>query len=726
MTGHRTVFSLCGMCATHCPIQVEVEDGRVVWLQGNPNDKAMGASLCARGAAGLSLEYDDERPQYPMIRTGARGSGEWRRASWDEALDYVADGLKRIIAKHGAKAVALSDRGGHFTDLTKSFVQAIGSPNYVNHDTSCASNAHHAALSLFGRGRAGFAYDLKNTRHVVLYGRNIIESLQVKEAKDFMSAIGRGAKCTYIDPRVTFTACKATRYWQIKPNADYALNLAILHQVLAEQFYDKKFVARWVSGMDYLADAVREYTPEWQQAHTGIPAEEVRAFVREIAADAPRVIFHGGWMTARHSQSFYVSRTAYLLNALMGSIETPGGLIFAKEPEDIGRSGLRKLSSGLPKVTEKRADGAGWRYPAIDTGTGLVHRMLAAMESGDPYQLGAYIVYRHDPLTSVPDPEAVKRALDKLDLLVAVDVNYSETAWYSDVILPEATYLERANILASAPGPRPSLLMRDQAVAPRFDSRPAWWIFRELARRLGVSGFLDFETIEDLWAYQLQGTGVSVDELRSRGVLALTDRPVFDDRENGLKFKTPSGKVEIASERLRKAGVESLPPYRPAAALAADEFRLLFGRTAVHTHGQTMNNPLLHELRSENPLWIHPERAAALGISDGDTVEISRGAVTARAKVQVTPMIHPEAAFLLHGFGRSVPKQSRANNNGVADQRLQTEMMDAFDSAGGGSAMTETTVRIHPSKAIAGSPETPERPTGAAPQMNSTVVAGGR
>ncbi len=425
-----------------------------------------------------------------------------------------------------------------------------------------------------------------------------VESLQVKEVKDFMAALGKGAKCTYIDPRVTLTACKATRYWQIRPNTDYALNLAILHQVLADQLYDKKFVARWVSGMDYLADAVRECTPEWQEQHTGIPADEVRAFVNEIAADAPRVIFHGGWMTARHRQSFYVSRTASLLNVLMGAIETPGGVILAKQPQDIGRPGLKSLSANMPKVTEKRADGAGWRYPAIDAGAGLVHRMLAAMESGDPYRVGAYIVYRHDPLVSVPDTEAVKRTLDKLDLLVSIDVNYSETAWHSDVLLPETTYLERGNIIATAAGAKPSFLMRDQALAARFDTRPAWWIFRELARRLGVGQYFNFEKIEDIWAYQLEGTGVSIDQLRAKGTVSLTDKPVFFDRDEGLKFKTPSGKIEILSERLAKAGLESLAPYQPPAPVKDDEFRLLFGRTAVHTHGQTMNNPLLHELRS--------------------------------------------------------------------------------------------------------------------------------
>ncbi len=652
--GRRTVFSLCGMCAVRCPIQVEVEDGRVVWIQGNANDKGIGTSLCAKGSAGLSLEYDDERPQYPLIRSGQRGAGHWRRASWDEALDYVANGLKEVMHQYGPKGVALSDRGGMFNDLTKSFVRALGSPNYFDHDCTCGRNAHHATRSLFGFGRTDIAYDIKNTKHIVLYGRNLIESLQVKEAKEFIEALSKGAKCTYIDPRGSLTATKASRFWQIRPGTDYALNLAIIHLVLQQDLYDHDFVSKWVNGLQELSEFVADKTPEWQEQYTGIPAREVRLLVREIAQDAPRIIFHAGWMTARYNQSFFTSRTAHILNVLFGAIEVPGGLILSKGPGDVGARGLNRLTDRIPPVEERRVDGCNWKFKHFDPGSGLLHLLFEAMNTGEPYPVGAYIAYRHDPLTSMPDPDAVKQAMDKLKLLVSVDVNYSEMSWFSDVILPESTYLERANILAEKKGPKPCFLMRDQAVAPRFDSRPAWWIFGELAKRLNIGQWFDFESIEEIWNYQLEGTGVTVAQVRDKGMYSLSDRPVLWDRDNELKFKTPSGKIEFVSTLLDEAGVPSLAQFAPPSEKSNQNFRLLFGRTAIQAHGQSMNNPLLSELLVDNPAWIHPDRAKGLGIEDGDAVEISNQGHMVTTRAMVTPWIHPEAVFMLHGFGRIV------------------------------------------------------------------------
>jgi thiosulfate reductase/polysulfide reductase chain A len=685
---------MCGMCATRCPIQVEVRDGRPTWLQGNPNDKAMGLSLCAKGAAGLAFEYDDERPQTPLIRSGPRGSGKWREASWEEALDYIAEKLKEVIEQHGGQGVVLSDRGGPFNDLTKSFLKALGSPNYFNHDCTCGRNAHHAAQTLFGWGRKGAALDIKNTRHIILYGRNIIESLQVKEAKEFMGAMAAGAHCTYIDPRATLTATKATRFWQIRPNTEYALNLAIIHEVLGQGLYDKAFVEKWFTGLEELRTFVAPYTPKWAEEQTGIAAQEILDFVRELAADAPKVIFHPGWMVARHHQSFYTSRTAFILNALMGAIETPGGLIVAKAAKDAGAKGLNSLSSKMPKPEAKRVDGVGWKHKHWDAGPGLLQLLYPALETGDPYQVGAYIVYRHDPLTSLPDPQAQIKAFSKLKLLVSIDVNYSETGWFSDVILPEATYLERASLIGEKKGPKPGLTVRDQAMAPRLDSRPLWWIVKQLLDRLGKGDLFPFESMEDIWAHQLEGTGIDLDKLRSKGVLSLADKPIMWDRENGIKFKTASGKVEIISPKLTEMGLPSLAPYEAPPELGEGEFRLVFGRAAVHNHGHTMNNPLLHELLSSNSLWIAPGPAKKLGVADGDIIEVSAGGYSARGPAKVTPWIHPEAVFMLHGFGRSVPKQTRAFGQGMADQRLMVGLLNSYDPAGGGLNLTECVVSV--------------------------------
>jgi thiosulfate reductase/polysulfide reductase chain A len=685
---------MCGMCAVRCPIQVDVEDGRIVWIQGNPHDKGMGTSLCAKGSAGLALEYDNERPHRPLIRTGPRGSGQWREADWEEALDYVAGKLREVINEYGGRGVVLSDRGGPFTDLTKSFVKALGSPNYFDHDCSCARNTHHAAKSVFGYGRTDMVYDIKNTKHLVLYGRNMLESLQVKEAKEFIEALGKGTKCTYIDVRATVTAAKATRFWQVRPNTEYALNLAMIHQVLKENLYDAAFLARWAIGLEALQEQVREKTPEWAETQTGIPAEEIRTFVREIAADAPRVIFHGGWMTARHGQSFYTSRTAYILNALFGAFETPGGLIIAKGAKDAGQKGIKKLVDRIPNVTEKRIDGVGWKYKHFDSGSGLLHLLFPALESGDPYPAGAYIAYRHDPLSALPDPEAQIKAFEKLKLLVSIDVNYSETGWYADVILPEATYLERANILTAKSGQNPSIAMRDQAVAPRLDSRPAWWIFKELARRLDLGEVFNFETIEDIWRYQLEDTGITIEQLRKKGQVSLSDKPILRDRENGLVFPTSSGKIELDSALLKECGFPNLAEFQPPPKLAPGHFRLFFGRMAAHNHAHTMNNPLLHEILPENTLWIHPQAAKQIGVGEGDRVVVENEGYQTVGAVTITALIDPEAVFMYHGFGRTIPLQTRAYKRGMADQRLQKGFLTRFDPVGGANTLTETVVKV--------------------------------
>ena len=692
----KSVFSICGMCTVRCPIRVEVEDGVVKWIEGNPHDPGMAGRLCAKGSAGIAMEYDYERPQYPMIRKGKRGAGEWQRATWDEALDYITDRLKTIIKKYGGKAVALSDRGGPFRDIHRSFLRAIGSPNYLNHDCTCGRNVQHASISLFGFGRTTLNYDYNQCKHLVLYGRNVLESLRVKAANTIMELLDRGGKITYIDVRASGTAMKATRFWMVRPGTDYALNLGIIHTVLRDKLYDAEFVNKWVVGLKELESFVAPYTPEWAAKETGVPSEEIVEFAHDVARDRPSVIFHPGWMTARYLDSFYSSRTAYILNVLMGSIEAPGGLFFQKGPGDVGGKGLRSLLETIPKPKDKRVDGCGWKYKHFESGPGLLHLLYPAILSRDPYPVKAYIVFRHDPLLALPDAEEQKKALDKLDLLVAIDSNYSETGWYADVLLPSATYLEKSSVLATGKGLKPQFRMRKKAIEPRNEAKPDWEIFRLLAERLGVGKYFKFKDIEEFWKWQLQGTGVTITKLEKKGFVSLTDKPIWWDRMKDLKFKTPSKKIEFVSSLLEKNKIPSFAPYKRPKKPKKGFYRLAFGRSPVHTHGRTINNPVLHEIMPENTLWMNAAEAKKLGISNNDLVEVTSSdrSHSGTIRAYVTEFIHPEVVFMVHGFGRKVPWQTRGYNKGLGDYRFETGLLNVFDPVGGANALLECYVKV--------------------------------
>ncbi len=691
----ESVYSICGMCAVRCPVRVEVENGKVTWIEGNSNDAGMGTAICAKASASIPFQYDDQRPQSPMIRDGARGSGKWKNVSWDEAYDYITEKLKAITVEHGAKSILLTDRGGPFADLRKAFMKAVGSPNYINHDCTCGRNANHACKATFGMGRTGFAYDLKNAKHIVLFGRNIIESFKVKEVRSFMKAVKNGAHVTYVDPRVTNTAGKATRYWQNKPGTDYALLLGITNYIVNNKLYDEKFVAKWCLGLKELKKFLKPYTPEWAEKETGISADEIKAFCQEVNNDRPKVIFHIGWLYSRYKDSFYSSRMLNILNGLMGNVEQAGGLIYPKTPKQAGSSGLKSLGADIPAVDEARCDSCDTTWSHYDSGAGMLQLAYEAIDTGKPYPVKAYIVHRHNPLIAMPDPKEQKRILDKLDLLVSVDVNYSETSWYADVILPESTFLERDSMLRTEKGPKPGFGMRKKCVEPLYDSKPGWQIYVDLAKRLGKGEYFPYKNIEDIWNYQLQDTDVTIEDFSAKGFAKLCDEPIGLSPDN-IKFGTASGKIEFVNETWEKKGIPSFKPYESPEGPPEGSYRLLFGRKGYQTHGQSNNNPVLSQLLGSNKLWIHTDEAKKLGISSGDTVTVSNENTKGTIEAQVTDFIHPEAVFMLHGFGTDVPAQKRAFGKGLADNSFMTGKLKNWDHAGGGLTMNECFVTVKP------------------------------
>ncbi len=692
----ESVYSLCFMCSIRCPIRVEVKDGQVTWVEGNPHVAGMEGSLCPRGAAGIRTLYDDQRVQSPMIRVGERGAGHWRKATWDEALDMVGNKLKEVIDQHGGHSVVLGERTQLATHVSKTFLKAIKSPNHFTHDALCKGSVNTACRSLFGLTDGQIGAHYKKTKNIVLYGRNIFEAVSVKEVNNLMHALENGAKMTYIDPRVTVTATKAHRYWMIRPGTDLALNYALIHVVLKERLYDAAFVDRWVHGLTELQEFVNDYTPAWAEKETGIPADSIVELAREVSRDKPNVIYHYGYRGASHQNEIYFRRSILILNALMGSIEVPGGLFVKKGPGEESGKAARKLveQKGFPKIDKPRFDKVGTKELPLPDGSHGVPQMLPqAILQEDPYPLKALIAYRFDPLMSIPDRALTKKALDALDLIVAIDINYSDIAWYADVILPESTYLERSDCIQQANGLKPQMFFRKQAVEPRYDTRDGAMILKQIAERLGTGKFFPYENMDELVQWQLKGTGFKMEDFEKKGFVAYGKKQIFWDRKDGLKFKTPTGKIEFKSSLLEDAGFDSFPPYEPVASPPEGQFRLVVGRIVLHTHVSTQNNPYLNDLCGENLLWINDDKAAAMGIDDGDMVKIASSVGDGEMKAKVTDLIHPETVFMLHGFGHEAKAAQRSYNKGVADSHLQANLMD---KVGGSPALHDTFVSVQP------------------------------
>lgn len=687
----EVVYSNCGMCSVRCPIEVSLKDGQVDKIKGNPHDAGMEGKICPRGAAGKAFIDDEERPQYPMIREGKRGEGKWRRVSWDEALDYTAEKLKAAIDEYGPESVLWSDRGGPFPDLHKAFVKGIGSPNYCNHDVSCARNVLHAAKSTMGLGRKAVSYDFKNCKHAVFQTRNILEAVNVKEKNSVLAGKKAGMKMTVIDVRATKTSAKADDLLLVRPGSDYALNLAVIHTLLVNEWYDKKFADMHIKDLDVLKEFTAKHTPEWAEGETGVPAASIVKLAEDLKEAAPSVIWHPGWMTARYLDSFYVSRTAYLINALCGSIGAKGGLPMTNKAGDVGRKGLQSIAGLYPKPEAKRADGAGWKLKHIDPGPGLVNKAYDAAESGDPYPLKAYICFRHDPLHAMPDPEAIKKQWEAFDFIVSITWSWCDTAWNADVFLPMSPYLERESIIAHKGGLKPHFFRRSRAVEPRYETKADWEIICGLAKRLGLDK-MAFESIEDLWNFQLEGTGVAIEDFDATGQVWLADKPLYREMED-LKFKTTSGKIEVINPIWEDMGIPSLAEYKAPQAPPEGRFRLTFGRCITHTQGHTVNNTMLNKMMPINPCWIHTDKAAALGIADGDPVLVGNQGYEAETVANVTDDIHPECVFMVHGFGHKLPPETRSAQ-GVADQELMVGGLGKEDPGGGGLALQEHFVTV--------------------------------
>jgi len=306
----------------------------------------------------------------------------------------------------------------------------------------------------------------------------------------------------------------------------------------------------------------------------------------------------------------------------------------------------------------------------------------------------AWLVYATNLIQALPNEAETIEAIQKLDLLVVVDVIGSEIAGWADVVLPESTYLERYDDLNVELFREPFVALRQPVVEAPDDQKPNWWIARELAVKLGLEDYYPWKTIEEYLDHRLRKAGLSLDLLKAKGLVRGPRQPVYYAEGVVPAFYTPSRKIEFYSTQLKDAGFDPVPKYTRPEAGPPGSFRLLYGRSPVHSFSRTQTNPVLHEMMAENVVWLNPSPAKRLGLKTGDYVRLTNqdGVVSHRVKLRVTEAIRPDAVYMVHGFGHTAKGLRRALGKGASDAQLVTRYKT--DPLMGGTGMSVNFVSL--------------------------------
>jgi len=688
----QKIPTICEMCFWRCGVLASVSQGKVVRVEGNPDHPLTEGRLCARGNAGTHLLYDPDRLKYPLLRTGKRGEGQFKRASWDEALDFLALKLDAIRKEHGPEAVAFFPHGIG-SRFFGTLLRAYGTPNSAEPSFAQCRGPRDVGYSLtFGQGLGSpEPVDLEEAKLIVLIGSHLGENVFTSQITSFATGLSRGAKLIAVDPRFSTAAAKADWWLPIRPGTDIALLLAWMNVLITERRYDQPYLAKYAEGFDQLAAHVRDFTPEWAESIAELPAAQIRETARAMGEAKPAVVIHPGRHVTWYGDDTQRARAMAILTALLGSWGRKGGMFL---PTHLAQGGIELPD--FPEPARGRADGAGSRFPLASEDLGVTNGLIDATLSADPYPIKAWIVYGQNVLESIPQPKRTLDAIAKLDLMVVVDVLPVDQIDYADVVLPEATYLERYDPpLFVGSAKRPFVAIRQPVIEPLYESKPGWWIAKQLAKRLGLEGFFPWDTPEQHLAALVEPLGINLLELRNRGAIAFPGRPYLEDRtpDDEPLFNTASGKIHLFSKDLKDLGADPLPRYTNVSDPPKGFLRLIYGRAPVHSFARSENNEALHALMPENEAWIHTRAAADLQLSDGDRVilENDEQARSLPVRVKVTEGIRRDCVYLVHGFGQRSKGLRRASGRGASDTSLMSRVK--VDPLMGGTGMRVNFVR---------------------------------
>ncbi len=643
----HTVRTMCPMNChpTLCGMVVEVEDGRLLSVRGDPDNPDSQGFLCIRGQAAREIIGNPRRLLHPLVRA-RRGEDSWRRAGWDEALDLIAARMRAA----GPEAVATWSGHGLFANnygtriasqLLRRFSNLYGCQWW--NPTMICWGLGAFGLGLTGVLRTSTKEDMgAHSALIVLWGANLAS--QPNTARHIVAARRRGAHVVTIDVRETEAAAQSDEALLIRPGTDTALALAMMHVIVAEGLHDRAFVEQHTLGFAELAAHAAQHSPAWAEEVTGIPAPRIVALARRYATTRPAMIVLGGSSMHKGANGWTAGRAIGCLPALTGHLGVAGGGLGPRHGSAADGQGLASIAA-----EDRRPPG---RY--------IPNQMARITEALLDGSVRLMLLFGTDMLSSFADTGRVAAGLSRCDLVVSHDLFMNDTArQVADVVLPGTSWLEELGCKST----NTHLYLMPRVLEPPGETRPAPWILKELARRLDVPDFYPWPSEEgpiDALLDHPSTAHATVAALRAEGgIRALRISHVaYADR----LFDTPSGKVEFYSERARALGLPPLPvhqtatrnrlrhdPSRSGYPLAFCQGRTLTQFHAFYDHGRAL--PTLAAADPEPSLWISPADAAPRGVADGAWIRIHNERGEFRARARVTPKTPPGTVWMRDGWG---------------------------------------------------------------------------
>ncbi|MBE9914467.1 molybdopterin oxidoreductase family protein [Paenibacillus donghaensis] len=669
-------------CPDTCGLLLHREEGKIVKVTGNPDHPITQGAICNKVRNMTERIYHKDRIRYPLKRTGPKGSGQFERISWDEAVSEIASRYRELIAEYGSECILPYSFYGNMGILSvdgmdRRFFNALGASRLDQKICNAAGNAGWKYTMGFKGGTS--PEDTEYADLIIVWGGNLI-STNMHQVVIAEKARKRGAKVVVIDVHKNRTAQWADWFIPLYPGTDTALALGVMHVLFRDGWTDEVFLKRYTVGYDELREHVKSYTPAHVAAITGVPEEDIEKLARMYGEASVSYIAIGNGLQ-HHDNGGMNVRSIACLPALTGQWLKQGG-------------GAVKTNGGYGAMDSDYLERPELR-PNPEARSINMNRIGEALHMQEQ-PIKAVFVYCSNPLVVAPDTERVQAGFAREDLFTVVhDLFMTDTAKYADIVLPAASSFETTDLYASYW--HHYVQLQEPVIGKIGEAKGNVELFAMLGRAMGLDEEAFMETEEEMIARALNYpenpylNGVTLPALKEQRFVKLdmTPQASYLDR-----LPTPSGKIELYSEAMKAAGLPPLPEYVPLQEgydgnhrPGKDEpYPLMFISPPNHNFlNSTFANVEKHQrLEKEPQLQIHPQDAAQRGIGDGDSVMVYNKRGKLELKAVVTDKMLPGTVISQGLWWEGQGRKQRAN--ALTAERLS--------DMGGGATFFSTAVQV--------------------------------